>query len=186
MIEKKCSGNDCPRLSMFLNIICAAFLLILTVSICLPSLSYANSREYKKPEEVVAWLYRDFSWEVTMGDQYWQNGTLIEQPREVLSQYFSDEMVSLIIKERACVKAKHELCNLNFDPIFVSQDPSAVDLEISHADKSNTVHVRFRYACSQERVNLYFKIEKTARGWRVSNITYGDGKSLLKILKGGK
>jgi hypothetical protein len=187
MIEKNCHIKDCPILSKFkVIIIFAVFLLIITVLICFPSSSSAISREYRNPEDVVAWLYRDFSWEVTMGDQYWQNGTLIEQPKEILSLYFSDEIVSLIIKDRACVKAKHELCSLDFDPIFVSQDPSAVDLEIISADKSNTVHVRFRYACSQERVNVYFRIEKTARGWRVSNITYGNGKSLLNILTGGK
>lgn len=185
MIRKNCRSNDCPILSKFLFVFCAVLLLILTVSICLPSTSFAISREYRKPEDVVAWLYRDFSWEATMGGQF-LNESLIEQPKEVLSLYFTDEMVSLIMKDRACVKATHELCNLDFDPIFVSQDPSAVDLEVSPADKSNTVHVRFRYASNQERVDLDFKVEKTAHGWRVSNIIYGHGKSLLKILKGSK
>ncbi|MBI4595807.1 MAG: hypothetical protein HY730_05435 [Candidatus Tectomicrobia bacterium] len=160
-----------------------AFSQILIVLMCFSVNSIAaDSHEYKKPEDVVAWLYRDFAWEAIMGHTYWKNGSLLNQPREILSLYFSDELVSLILKDRECVREKHELCNLDFNPIFVSQDPAATDLEISPADQSSTVHVQFIYPSNMKRIELDFKVERTTRGWRISDIVYKEFLPLRKIL----
>jgi hypothetical protein len=63
--------------------------LALILSICLSiSPIAADRQEYKKPEDVVAWLYRDFAWEAIM--IYRPFEVLINQPKEVLEQYFSE------------------------------------------------------------------------------------------------
>lgn len=169
------------------RVLCAVCLLIVVASTSYPiPSSAANSHEYRKPEDVVAWLYRDFSWVAVMGDQYWKNDSLIEQPRQILALYFSDELVSLIMKDREYVKETHELGNLNFDPIFASQDPSADDLKISSVDKSDMVHVQYVCPYNQKQIKLDFKVERTTHGWRISDIVYENGVSLKKILRGDK
>lgn len=131
----------------------------------------ADTHVYEKPEDVVAWVYRDFAFNAIM-TLYWKDASLIEQPKEILLLYFTDELASLIIKDRQCVEETHEICNLNFDPIFASQDPGAMDLEISPADKSNTVHVQFTYPGNGQKISLSYGIEKTPRGWRIKDIIY--------------
>lgn len=144
-----------------------------------------EARKYNKPEDVVAWLYRDFAWEAVM-DMHWEGASLIEQPREVLGRYFSAELVSLILKDRACTQKTHEICRLDFDPIFASQDPGAAELKISPADNSGIVHVQFLYPSNHEQVKLAFKVVKTASGWRINDIVYKDSLSLLRLLSGSQ
>ena len=159
-----------------------SLLLLIVLSLILPFHAVAaDAHVYKKPEDVVAWVYRDFAFDAIM-PLYWKNASLIEQPKKTLLLYFTDNLASLILKDRQCVKRTHEICKLNFDPIFASQDPGVRDLEIAPADKSNTVHVKFSYPGNGEKINLSYKIEKTGYGWRISDIIYSDGGSLLKLL----
>jgi hypothetical protein len=163
-----------------------ALVSLIVLSLILPVHAIAaDAHVYKKPEDVVAWIYRDFAFDAIM-PLYWKNESLIEQPKKTLLLYFTDELTSLILKDRQCVKRTHEICKLNFDPIFASQDPGATDLEITPDDKANTVHVQFRYPGSGEKINLSYKLEKTGRGWRIKDIIYSDAGSLLKLLSDQK
>jgi hypothetical protein len=141
----------------------------------------AGTHVYEKPEDVVAWIYRDFAFEAIM-PLYWKDAYLIDQPRETLQLYFTDDLAFLILKDRQCVEKTHEICNLDFDPIFASQDPGGMDLEISPADKSNTVHVQFMYPGNGQKISLSYEVENTLRGWRIKDIIYESGGSLRKIL----
>jgi hypothetical protein len=145
-----------------------------------------NSKyNYKEPHEVVAWLYRDFAWEAMMEDTPWENDLLINQPAEILSLYFTHDIVALLLKDRACVHRTKEICNLDFDPIFDTQDPGAYSLQISPADQSGTVKVQFIYpGGNQEKIQLTYQVVKTNNGWRIQNIKYRNGSSLRQILKG--
>ena len=158
------------------------FLLLIVLSLYLPFDAIAgDSHAYKRPEDVVAWIYRDFAFDAIM-PLYWENAKLIEQSRKTLLLYFTDELTSLILKDRQCVIDTHEVCKLDFDPIFASQDPGAMDLEISPADKSNIVHVQFRYPDNGEKISLSYHVEKTGRGWRIRDIIYTDAGSLRNLL----
>jgi hypothetical protein len=160
--------------------------LALALSLCLPICSIAaDSHVYKKPEDVIAWVYRDFAFDAIM-QSYWKNASLIEQPKSTLLLYFTEELASLILEDRRCVKETHEICNLDFDPIFASQDPGASDLKISPADKSNTVHVEFTYPGNGEKIRLVYKVQKTDSGWRIRDIIYSDFGSLRKLLSDKK
>ncbi len=162
------------------------FLLLMIFFLYLPFYAIAaDSHAYKKPEDVVAWVYRDFAFDAIMLP-YWKNASLIEQPRKTLLLYFTEELALLILKDRQCVKETHEICKLDFDPIFVSQDPGVIDLQISPADKSNTVRVQFRYPGNGEKIGLAYQVEKTTRGWRIRDIIYSDGRSLRKLLSDQK
>jgi hypothetical protein len=153
------------------------------IIICFASTVFAlDSHEYMKPEDVVICIYRDFSWEAVM-DTTGGALNLIEQPKDILALYFSDEITSLIMKDRECVESSGEICNLNFDPIFCSQDPGAYELKISPVDSSGIVRVQFLYPSNDELIKVSYKIIKTVYGWRIGDVFYSNGSSLLDILK---
>lgn len=131
------------------------------------------------PEGIVLKLYRDCAWEAVMMNVPGWDG-LMEQPPKVLEQYFGEKLTSLILKDRACAEKKG-MCRLDFDPIWASQDPSAGDLKVELSDKPNYVSVKFRYPTTDERVELKYRLTKTPKGWRISDIS-GPDWSLLDIL----
>ena len=184
--ERGDNSMSAPALTALINKARVVFLLFLIgLLLHIPHAIAADSRNYKKPEDVVAWLYRDFAFDAIMR-RYWNNASLIEQPKKVLRLYFTEEMASLITKDRKCVKETHEICRLDFDPIFASQDPEAVDLTISPADQPNTVRVQFRYPGNGELISLAYQVQKTGGSWRIRDIVYADGGSLRKLLGGQK
>ena len=140
-----------------------------------------DTHAYEKPEDVVAWVYRDFAFTVVMST-YWENASLVDQSKETLLLYFTDELASLIIKDRQCMEETNMICNLDFNPIFASQDPGATDLKVAPADESNTVRVQFRYPGGGKTIRVSYEVEKTRRGWRIKDIIYSGSHSLRKIL----
>ena len=153
---------------------CAAFAvaLIITSAEASPRPPKANS-----PEGIVLKVYRDYAWEAVMAGG-WDG--LMEQPRKVLEQYFDEKLTSLILNDRACAE-KEGMCRLDFVPIWASQDPSAGDLTVEKTDKANIIKVKFRYPSNNEKIELKYRVTKTTKGWRISDIT-GKDWSLLSIL----
>jgi hypothetical protein len=105
---------------------------------------------------------------------------LIHEPREVLARYFDDSLVALILADRQCAVREREPCKINFSPLWDSQDPAASDLQVRSTPDSTVVAVSFRRGASK-RAALSFRMRQTARGWRISDITYEWG-SLLALL----
>jgi hypothetical protein len=130
------------------------------------------------PEGIVFKLYRDYAWEAIMAGSF--SDELLEQPQNVLEQYFDEKLTALILKNRVC-EEKKGMCNLDFNPIWDSQDPSAGDLTVEKTDKQNIVSVKFRYPSTDERTELKYRVTKTAAGWRISDIS-GKDWSLVSIL----
>lgn len=150
-----------------------------------PGLGLAlEPHDFRKPEEVVAWLYRDFAWEAVLSMQFKGEG-FIDQPREVLERYLVGDLAALIVKDRECARRTREVCKLDFHPLFASSDPGAADLEIK-AIRSQLVHVRFRYPGNGERVEVDYGVVYTVAGWRVNDIHYKGKPSLKSLLTGGR
>ena len=106
----------------------------------------------------------------------------MEQPRAVLAQYFDDALVNLLLADRACATKSHEICKLDSDPIWASQDPEATELKISAGSDSGMVAVRFRTPSSDGQVNLSYRMARTSRGWRIHDIVYDADHSLRSEL----
>jgi hypothetical protein len=135
------------------------------------------------PVQVVTRLYCDFAWEALIEEPTPAGDTLIDQPKAVLERYLDDNLTALILKDRECVRRTHEVCRLDFVPIWASQDPGGTSgLHVSSSrDKPAIVNVRFRYVDGQ-MANLRFDMVKTPRGWRVADVEYPAEPSLLKQL----
>jgi hypothetical protein len=147
----------------------------------------ANAIELDAKKAIVYQLYKDFGWSALFNDsdaaKYYLGKTIEEQSQDVLSKYFSPELVTLFLQEASCnATRKGELCNLEFDPIFASQDPAASELTISSVENDD-VTVQFIYPSNGMRVILLYKIAKFKEGWRINDIVYpGSSVSSLKAI----
>ncbi len=139
-------------------------------------------RAQASPVAVVAQLYRDFAWEAIVHEPEWRDHALLEESREVLARYFDDSLTALIVNDRSCVARTHEICRLDFSPIWDSQDPGASEMKIAATRDSSVVAVRFRYPATGRVIELSYRMSQTRHGWRVHDIVYGTGRSLLSIL----
>jgi hypothetical protein len=135
------------------------------------------------PLNIVARLYRDFAGIAVIDDPELAGEVLIEQPRAVLARYFDETLVGLILKDRACVARTREVCNLDFDPLFESQDPVGSTVKILPTRDPSVVSAKLRQFERPEVRELKFRLVNTAAGWRVSDIDYGADGTLLGILK---
>lgn len=138
-------------------------------------------RVYREPQDVVAWLYRDFAWEAVMSSHF-SDETFSDQSREVLERYFVKDLAALVLKDRECVRRTKELCKLGSHPLFDSSDPGASDLQVTWVPHSGLVHVMFTYPGNGQRIELDYKVVKSKSGWRVSDILYKEGHTLRGIL----
>ena len=63
--------------------------------------SAADGHVFKKPEDVVAWLHRDFAFDAMMEEPPWKNASLIQQPRVTL-------LLSSAAEKAASILSKHK------------------------------------------------------------------------------
>lgn len=154
------------------------YLLICGLLVMLPKT--AVFAEALTAKALVTQLYTAYDWE-TKSEHASNRRTLLEESREVLAQYFDHKLMGLILKDRACVNKTKEICNLDFSPIWASQDPSVPKkLSISSTDNAEIVRVEIRYE-GQKPLKLTYHVVETKAGLRISDIEYSDS-SLLKIL----
>ena len=141
------------------------------------------------PVGIVVKLYKDFAWEgiFSSSEKYHQilGFSLAAQNKPVLEKYFDSALSSLLVKDADCNRvAQGEVCNLNFDPIFASQDPAVSGLIVKSAG-NDFVEVQYTYPSDGSVIRLKYKLSKTPKGWRIMDIIYPsmNNTSLKKILE---
>lgn len=120
---------------------------------------------------IVGSLYKTFAWQVLSNSNAVFGKPLSQQESSVLRRYFDQELTSLLVKDRHCAAASGGICNLDFDPIFGSQDPAAADLSM-RPKRNEMVTVEFTYPSSGEKVRLEYHLAKSTGGWRIRDIRY--------------
>lgn len=145
--------------------------------------SAATPRASDEQIAIVGSLYKAFAWQVLSNSNNIFGKPLTQQEGAILRRYFNQELASLLLKDRQCTTASGEICNLDFDPIFASQDPAATDLSIRSAP-NDMVAVEFTYPSSGEKVRLEYRLAKSQEGWRIGDIRYPgmSGASLKQLL----
>lgn len=131
----------------------------------------------------VAQLYRDYAWEAVVVEPDAAALVLVEQPRNVLSKYFDDELTALLLKDRECVRRTKGICNLEFSPLWASQVPGATELKVTGAADPSSVTVTFRHPGEKTPTRLQYRMRRTPAGWRIQDIVYDEIGSLVKLLK---
>jgi hypothetical protein len=133
---------------------------------------------------VVEELYRDYAWVILIDEPSLAN--LIDQPEKELKKYFTEPLANMILRDRQCARKTKDLCRLDFDPIYDSQDPDgAHQLHIEQMNLGYEVKVTFirRWSSSSDIAELHFRMKKTPMGWRIDDIDYGNHESLRSILQ---
>ncbi|MFY9261693.1 MAG: hypothetical protein WAO71_14455 [Gallionella sp.] len=126
--------------------------------------------------ETVIHLYKDFAWEAVFIVPWKINESLSNASPEVLGQYFDDQLVSLLIKDRNCGLV---FCNLDFSPMWESMDPLGASIVIRTTDRPDVVTVEVRYFNGNSMLTYFLR--ETSAGWKIRDIDTYKG-SLLSIL----
>ena len=106
------------------------------------------------------------------------------ESREVLSRYFDPKLTELFLADQACQERNQGPCAVTVDLLCGCQagDPSGLRICRS-ARGPEWVDVRFmifRGKTFKEEETLSFLTSRTAAGWRISDIHYDDGSSLVR------
>jgi len=128
----------------------------------------------KSARAFVEKLYVEYAWEAAVESK--TDGGVFNEDRPVLARYFDKPLVALILKDRTCGEG---ICNLDFDPLWDSQDPSGATVDVRATPDSRRVKVVLRYGNDEETLN--YKMTTTTNGWRISDIQ-SDKWSLVSIL----
>jgi hypothetical protein len=88
--------------------------------------------------------------------------------RDSISKYCDSRLTNLFIKDCDCKKKNREVCNLDWDPFYDSQDFDQVapDPRIKNVGQ-NSFQVTLNNFGEKK---LIFEVVKTEVGWRISNI----------------
>lgn len=144
-----------------------ALTVLLFVSHLTCAIAADRPSRFEQPEEVVAWLYRDFGWECFISDHFYRD-ILIEQPKTVLARYFIPSLSNMIARDRAFEHRTQELGHIDFVPLFGSQDPEgASNLRISRIPGTNRVMVVYDQNGQRDIMEMQFDTIKTRKGWRI-------------------
>ena len=114
--------------------------------------------------------------------------------RQLAEQYFTKELAAQIVKDATA--ADGEVGAYDFDPLYASQDPQKKNFKIGQVEwgglqkragdpstqGSALVRVTFKDGGKQRELRFGFE-QQPDKTWRISEIHYPDGTSLLKILR---
>ncbi|MEW6762265.1 MAG: DUF3828 domain-containing protein [Pseudomonadota bacterium] len=128
-------------------------------------------------------LYKDFAWQALGTTQDVFGKSLQLQDNAVLRQYFDPTLAALIVQDRECVSRRAEVCNMDFDPLFGSQDATVSDFTIQR-ESAGRIAVAFTSPSSGEKAKLLFHMKQSGAAWRINDVVYQDlrGASLRKLL----
>lgn len=135
-------------------------------------------------EKLVASVYKEYAWTVLFGVETRLDSAipLSQEPKAKLKRIFTDDLAIAISTDARCTKKTSEICLLDFDILFDSQDPAASDLSIRSITE-HAVEVCFIVQSDSRRCVKFIGV-KEAKGERIRDIRYDNtGSSLRDILK---
>lgn len=124
----------------------------------------------------VSKLYQAFAYEAVLDSP--SAPVFVDQPKEVLLRYVTPKLYELIHRDRVCTMTRHEICRLDFGPLWGNQDPSGTTVQFEVGASNNTVVAHLRIGSNSTR--LTYSLVRTAVGWRVDDIAYDDGRPTLR------
>ena len=151
-----------------------AVLLFLACSLFAATVAAQKAQPASTPDAVVRELYRVHR--NGYGHVFEKTGRKLQQ------KYFDAKLAGLIWKDLT-ETPEGDVGNLDFDPLYNAQDFQIRNFVVGAAsvtgDKAS-VPVSFTNAGRKER--LKFSLVKEGGVWKISNIDYGEGSDLVKIL----
>ena len=153
-------------------------LILVIAVVMLPGLSVSAAQGRKSikqmsPREVVADLYR----------QHKQRSPFFQRrSRALLDKYFARELANLLWQDAQ--SSGDEVGALDGDPLFNAQDMDIKNFSIQEGiGGPRMVVVPVSFENLGERHEIKFRLFSGGGTWRIANIEYDDGSTLLDILK---
>lgn len=102
--------------------------------------------------------------------------------RALVDSYFTKALGDLIWKD--ATSSKGEVGAIDGDPLYNAQDTEIKNFAVGTAEvKGTTATVPVTFTNFGDKKTITFALKQEKSGWRIDNILYGDGDSLLKWLK---
>ncbi|MFT3742860.1 MAG: DUF3828 domain-containing protein [Pyrinomonadaceae bacterium] len=102
--------------------------------------------------------------------------------RALVDKYFTKQLADLIWKD--ATTSSGEVGAIDGDPLYNTQDPDIKNFAIGNATVTGLVaSVPVTFTNGGRKENLTFELKQVSGNWKIDNIQYGGGDSLLKWLK---
>jgi hypothetical protein len=128
-------------------------------------------------------LYQRYAWVVVFSSGPAAGSVpLARASRKELSEVFAPDLAWAIWNDAQCAEKRGEICVLDFDVLFDSQDPSARDLVIQTDKRTTEAQVCFKDVADARRCLTFTGV--TIHGeTRIADIRYPRGQSLRQLLR---
>ena len=136
----------------------------------------AAAVETAKPEALVADLYKQHD---AKKSPFFQT-----KDRALVDKYFVKATADLIWKD--AISSKGEVGALDGDPLYNAQDMEIKNFKIGEGEvKGDKAEVPVTFENFGKKNKLTYTLVKEGANWKIEDINYGDGYTLVKILKEG-
>lgn len=126
------------------------------------------------PEAVVANLYKQHD---AKKSPFFQT-----KNRPLVDKYFTKPLANLIWKDATA--SKGEVGAIDGDPLYNAQDMKIKNFAIGKGKvKGNAATVTVTFTNFGKKVTVTFVLKQVNAAWKIDNIKYGNGDSLMKWLK---
>jgi hypothetical protein len=110
-------------------------------------------------------------------------GHLFEKQGRKLQQKFFDQKLAALIWKNLSETPEGEVGNIDFDPLYNAQDTQIKNFRVGASNiKGDTATVPVTFMNYDQKVRIDFRLVNTKAGWKISNVVYGGGSDLVKIL----
>ena len=110
-------------------------------------------------------------------------GHVFEKQGRKLQQRFFDAKLAALLWKDLTETPEGELGHIDFDPLYNAQDTQIKNFRVGAANvKGNAASVPVTFVNFDQKVRIDFRLVLTKGAWKISNIDYGGGSDLVKIL----
>lgn len=148
-------------------------LLLLLVSF---SLNLHAAEKAAAPESLVAELYK--------AEEKGKSPFFQDKDRALVDHYFTKELADLLWKD--VQTSKGEVGTLDFDPLYHAQDMEIKQFVINAAKiEAGKASVLVTFLNFDKKQRIVFLLAQQGGAWKISDIQYAAGHTLLKLFKDG-
>ncbi len=155
------------------TLIVASFLLMASISF--HAFGQSRGSQTLAPNALIADLYRQHN---LKRSPFFQT-----RSRARVDRYFTKRLADLIWKDAR--NSKGEVGALDGDPLYNAQDMKITRFLIGSPKYSNgKAEVSVTFENLGKKNELVFRLEKSGKAWKIDDIKYDDGTTLIGILSG--
>lgn len=131
---------------------------------------------------LVSRVYERYAWVAVFSVKAPAGAVPLAQARyKELQEIFVPDLARAVLNDAQCAAKRREICTLDFDLLFDSQDPSASDLVVQPGSSDTEVRACFNDATGVQRC-LIFRGATVGGSVKVADIVYSKDRSLRQLL----